>query len=111
MTFLRMGSWLKLKVSDIKTDVAHGPPNDSGPGKHCMLSYVLHPGGIHKDRDKYTKVVGNWRHKDYSHCATGSFAMSFMVQAQYDPHLIGLNFYKNPDPQARPDWWDVPLSN
>jgi hypothetical protein len=37
--------------------------------------------------------------------------MGFMVRARYDPNLIDLNFYKNPDPEMRPDWWDVPLSN
>ena len=110
-TFIRMGSWLKLKLSDIKTDEAHGPPNDTGPGMKRMLSYVLRPGGVHKDRHKYSKVVGNWRHKDYFRCATGSIAMGLMVRARYDPNLIYLNFYKNTDPQVRPDWWDVPLSN
>jgi hypothetical protein len=110
-TFLRMSSWLKLKLSDIKTNVAHGPPNDTGPSMYHMLSYVLHPGGVHKDRHKYTKVVGNWQHMDYSHCPTGSFAAGFLVRALYDPNLISLNVDKNWDPQKWPDWWDVSLSN
>ena len=74
-TFIRMHSFLKLKLSDLKTDVAHGPPSDTGPGNHRMMSYVLRPGGVHKDRHKYTQVVGNWRHKEYIRCATGSLAM------------------------------------
>jgi hypothetical protein len=65
MTFIRMASWLKLNLLDIKTDMALGPPGDIGPSKKCMLSYVLQPGGVHKDRHKYKKVIGSWQHHEY----------------------------------------------
>lgn len=109
-TFIRMHSFLNLKLSDLKTDVAHGPPSDTGPGNHRMMSYVLRPGGVHKDRHKYTQVVGNWRHKEYIRCATGSLAMGLMVRFRSDPELININFYGDPQ-KGRPEWWDIPLPN
>jgi hypothetical protein len=97
-TFIRMRSFLQLKLLDLK---AHGPPSDTGPGKHQMMSYVLRPGGVHKDRRKYTQVVRNWRHKEYIRCATGSLDMGLTVRCRTDPKHIGMSFYG--DPQERPD--------
>ena len=104
-----MHSFLQLKLSDLKTDAAHGPPFDTGPGKCQMMSYVLRPGGVHKERHKHKQVVGSWRHKEYIRCATGSLAMGLMVRCRTDPKLIGMTFYGNL--QRRAEWWDIPLSN
>lgn len=106
-TYLRYGSYRVLTFDDICLDLAHGPKNDTGPGNKAMLSLILRPGGLHKDRFKYTKVVGNWRHREYIRCSTGALAMSLMTRFRNDPNLVGIDFYADANGYAK--WWDVPL--
>jgi hypothetical protein len=106
-TYVRYSSFAKLELSDIRADFAHGPPKDTGPGNKGMISLVLRPGGTHKDRFKYTKVVGGWRHLNYIRCSTGALAMNLMVRFHEDPKLVNMTFYKDADGSAK--WWTESL--
>ena len=106
-TCVRFGSFAKFKLADIRLDRAHGPPKDTGPGKKQMVSIILRPRGVHKDRYKNTKVVGSWRHKKVYRCSTGAIAMSLMVRFRNDPNLLSMNFYKNANGTV--DWWKIPF--
>lgn len=118
-TFIRNGSFRKLMFQDLKLDTSHGPiKEDSGPGKGRMMTEVLRPGDVHKDRHKYTTVVGHWRHSEYIRCATGALAMNFFVRFRNDAALQNINFYAAPgapvaDPatgeRPRPAWWSIHL--
>jgi len=108
-TFIRYGSYAKLNLGDIRADFTHGPSKDTGPGNKGMISFVLRPGGIHKDQYKHTKVVGSWRHTSPYRCATGSLAMNLLVRFRNDPKVLNMNFYGNPDPDAGADWLGIPL--
>jgi hypothetical protein len=72
-----------------------------------MISLVLHPGNVHKDRFKYTKVVGMYHHSKPFCCATGAIAMSLMVHSRYDPRISRMTLHKNAKGGA--DWWEILL--
>lgn len=107
-TFIRNSSFRKLRLCDLKLDKeSHGPPPNGGPGRRRSMSYVLRPGGAHKDRFKYTHMVGNWRHKEWIRCPTGALAVNLMVRLRYIHHNE-LNFLVPADDEAaetRPMWW------
>jgi len=106
-TYLRYSSFSKLTLADIRLDKAHGPPKDTGRGNKAMVSLILRPFGVHKDRYKHTKVVGGWRHFKPFRCMTGALAMTLMVRFRFDARLTQLNFYSNANHGA--DWWNIPL--
>ena len=106
-TYVRYSSWAAMTLKDIRLDRAHGPQQDTGPGKKGMVSLVLRPGEPHKDCYKHTKVVGMWRHIKPFRCATGALAMTLMVRSRFDPKISRMTLYKNVDGDA--DWWNIPL--
>jgi hypothetical protein len=107
-TYVRYSSWSKFELADIRLDRAHGPQQDTGPGNKAMISLVLCPGNVHKDRFKYTKVVGMYHHSKPFRCATGALAMSLMVcSSRYDPRISRMTLYKNTKGGA--NWWEIPL--
>jgi hypothetical protein len=106
-THVRYSSWAAMTLKDIQLDRAHGPQQDTGPGKKGMVSLVLCPGEPHKDRYKHTKVIGMWQHIKPFRCATGALAMTLMVHSHFDPKISRVTLYKNVDGDA--NWWNIPL--
>ena len=76
-TYIRTDSVMKLCLSDIVVQDTHGPAAD-GP-RARMVIYILRK-GRHKTKDKVSKVVGSWRHKDYLRDNTGHLAGNLMVR-------------------------------
>lgn len=102
--FLRFASTQKLFLSDIKCDIAHGPPKDSGIGGRCMMSYALRGGGAHKNSQSKTTMVGAWRHRHWYRCSTSALAFNFMVRFRF-AEWTSINFLK---PEAgKPIWQKV----
>lgn len=101
-TFIRFASAQKLRLCDIKLDSAHGPPHKDEFFNEKMISYILQPGGVHKDRAKNKNVVGGWRHQEVFRCSTGALAMSLLVRLREDGASI--HFHNGPQGQP-PPWW------
>ena len=110
-TFIRFSSVEKLTLADINCDVAHGPTGQrltQAPVQGmtpelamAMIGYVPQPGDKHKDRHKYQKVAGAWRHQDWLRCPTGAVAMSLLVRFHNNPDEI--HFYAGRQGQ-KPMW-------
>lgn len=70
-----------------------------------MLIYILRK-GRHKTKDKVSKVVGSWRHKDYLRDNTGQLAANLMVRFHECGHDI--SFFCGADGN-NPSWWNLKI--
>ena len=103
-TLIRMDSFRKLTLKDLKMDFAHGAI-ESGPNS-MLLSIILHK-YVHKERSPTTRVTGNYRHKDPFRCATGTLGFSLLVRLNQANDSF--HFFKSQVPRQRPPWMEVRL--
>jgi hypothetical protein len=102
-TYIRTDSAIKLCLPDIVVRDTHGPVA-AGPNAR-MVIYILRK-ARHKTRDKVSKVVGSWRHKNYLRDNTGHLAANLMVR--FHETAQDVNFFRGVDGK-NPAWWTLPI--
>ena len=74
-----------------------------------MMCLILRK-GLHKDKFRYNRIVGVWRHKDWTLCAALSLAMELICQ-WHKPVFTRYNHIHWPDKTKPAMWHTHPLFN
>ena len=101
---VRNHSLRQFLLSDLCFNNTH-VPNQEGPHDNGMLSIIYRKGGVHKDRQARTRVLGCWRSKNFMLCSTGMLSM-VMFYRYYSDHEL---HFRRPNLEEKPDWWSIPI--